>query len=107
MKDAIIVFVTTASKKEAQNIAKILLQEKLAACAQILPQMESFYMWQGKIQRDKEFLMLIKSRKKLFLKLEKTIQKHHAYETPQIVALPFAKASDSYLKWMTSCLASK
>ena len=107
MKDAIIVFVTIGFQKEAQRIAKILVQEKLAACVQVLPQMESFYMWQKKMSQDKEFLMLIKSRKKLFLKLEKTIQKHHSYETPQIVALPFVKANASYLKWMTSCLVSK
>src|SRR3989338_9669952 len=100
MRDAIVVFVTTSSKKEAQKIANALVKQKLAACVQILPQMESIYIWEKKICRDKEFLVIIKSQKKLFLKLEKTILKLHSYKVPQIVALPIIKGHGPYLQWL-------
>ena len=106
MADIISVFVTTSSKKEAQKIANALVKQKLAACVQILPQMESIYIWEKKICRDKEFLVIIKSQKKLFLKLEKTILKLHSYKVPQIVALPIIKGHGPYLQWLKISLHS-
>ncbi|MBI3018880.1 MAG: divalent-cation tolerance protein CutA [Deltaproteobacteria bacterium] len=107
MKDAISVLSTMGSKKEAQNLAKILVKEKLAACVQLVPGLESFYFWQNKLCQDKEVLMIIKSRRVLFSKLVKTIKKHHSYEIPQILALPIVGSTASYFRWMKNSLASK
>ena len=107
MKDAISVFSTMGSKKEAQNLARILVKDKLAACVQIVSGVESFYFWQNKLCQDKEFLLIIKSRRILFSKLVKAIKKHHSYEIPQILALPIVGATSSYFQWMKNSLASK
>ncbi len=107
MKDAISVLSTISSKKEAQNLAKVLVKEKLAACVQIVSGLESFYFWQGKLCQDKEFLLIIKSRRILFSKLVKAIKKHHSYEIPQILALPIVGSTASYFQWMKNSLASK
>src|SRR3990167_2833011 len=107
IKDAISVLSTIGSKKEAQALAKILVKEKLAACVQIVPGLESFYFWQNKLCQDKEFLLIIKSRRILFSKLVKTIKKNHSYEIPQILALPIVGATSSYFQCMKNSLASK
>ena len=107
MRDAIVVFVTTSSKKEAQKIANALVKQKLAACVQILPQMESIYVWDKKTCRDKEFLLIIKSQKKLFSQLEKAILKLHSYKVPQMVALPIIQGHRPYLQWLKNSLHSK
>jgi len=106
-KDAISVLSTIGSKKEAQSLAKILVKEKLAACVQIVSDLESHYFWQGKLKQDKEFLLIIKTRKILFSKLVKTIQKNHPYEVPQIVAFPIVGSTTSYFQWMSECMRSK
>ena len=107
MKDAISIFVTAASRKEAKKIANHLVQQKLAACVQVLPGMESTYAWKKKICYDREVLLIIKSRKQLFSRLEKAIRKLHSYDVPQIVALPIIQGSSAYLQWMKSNLISK
>ncbi|MBI2646745.1 MAG: divalent-cation tolerance protein CutA [Deltaproteobacteria bacterium] len=107
IKDAISVLSTIGSKKEAQALAKILIKEKLAACVQIVPGLESFYFWQNKLCQDKEVLVIIKTRRILFSKLVKTIKKNHSYEIPQILALPIVGATSSYFQWMKNSLASK
>ncbi len=107
MKDVITVFSTVSSKKEGQTIADILVKDKLAACVQIIKGLESTYMWEKKIRNDKEFLMLIKTRKILFPKVIAVIQKNNSYKVPQILALPVVGATASYLKWMKNCLRSK
>lgn len=107
MKDAITVLSTVASKKMGLDIARALVKEKCAACVQVVPGLTSVYFWEGKVCEDKEFLVIIKSRKSLFSKLEKVIRKHHSYTVPQIVALPIVKGSCSYLQWMESTLNSR
>lgn len=107
MKDVITVLSTVSSKKEGQNIADLLVKDKLAVCVQIVRGLESTYMWEKKLTHSKEFLMLIKTRKILFPKVISVIQKNHSYKIPQIIALPVVGATSSYLKWMKSCLRSK
>jgi len=98
--DEVVVFISCASEKEAENIARILLKEQLAACINMLPAITSFFSWQGKVQREKEVLMIVKSLKSVFNDLEKTVKKHHSYEIPEIIVLPITDGAKDYLDWI-------
>jgi periplasmic divalent cation tolerance protein len=106
VKDAVTILMTTGSKMEAKKIATVLVKKKLAACVQVLPAIESVYRWKGKTCRDKEVLVIMKSRKKLFLRLQKEVVRLHSYDVPQLVALPIIKGLPSYLSWMKKNLTS-
>ena len=84
-----VLLTTTPTRDEAQKIARLLIEEKLAACVQLLP-IESFYFWQGKTQNEAEILLLIKTRAALFDAAIARIKDIHSYTVPEIVALPFA-----------------
>ncbi len=94
------VMTTTASKDEAQRIARALLEQRLAACVQIVGPIESLYWWQGALTKSEEWLCLAKSELELFSKIEETIKTLHSYEVPEILALPIVAGSDSYLRWL-------
>jgi len=100
----IIVLMTTASKQEAQRIVHLLLDKRFIACANILGPAESQFWWQGKTEKAKEFLVLMKSDEKLFNKLSKTIKETHSYETPEILAVPIVKGWPPYLEWLNKSL---
>ena len=94
------VMLTTApSREEAAKIAKLLIDEKLAACVQLLP-IESFYVWQGKTQNEPETLLLIKTRTALFEQGMARIKDVHSYTVPEIVAMPFSAGFAGYLGWI-------
>ena len=93
---------TASSAEEATRIAELLLNQKLAACVQILPDMQSIYVWKGEVQREKEVLLLVKTTRAKFAELEREVRAIHSYETPEIIALPIAAGSEPYLKWLTS-----
>jgi periplasmic divalent cation tolerance protein len=95
-----VVLITAGSRDEAVRIAEMLVGAHLAACVQILPEMESIYRWQGSVRRDAEFLMLVKTSTDCFDLLEATVRDLHSYETPEIIALPIIKGSHAYLKWL-------
>jgi periplasmic divalent cation tolerance protein len=97
---AAIVFITAPKREEAEQLAEILINERLAACVQILPEMTSIYRWQGKIEREREFLLLVKTTIDNFSELEKTVCENHSYETPEIVAVPAAAVSQPYFNWL-------
>lgn len=101
-KDAIVVFMTAANGEEAARIAEMLLGQRLAACVQILPEIESVYRWQGKIVRQKEVLVIAKTTKSKFNELEREVRAIHSYETPEIVAVPLSAGSSPYLEWLDS-----
>ena len=96
----IVVFITAGSKEEAQKIARGLLEEKLAACVNILPGLESHFWWQGKIDSAKEALLVIKTKKELFNKLAKKVKSLHSYSVPEIIALPIVTGNTEYLNWI-------
>jgi periplasmic divalent cation tolerance protein len=93
---------TATDELEAERIAEMLVAKKLAACVQILPGMKSIYVWQGEVQREREVLLLAKATRANFDELEREVRAIHSYETPEIIALPVAAASEPYLKWLTS-----
>ncbi len=92
---------TTDSKKEAEKISRDLLNAKLAACVQIFGPVRSSYWWKNKIEQSDEWLCLIKTRKKFFDEIEKTICSIHSYETPEIIATPIIAGSKKYLNWLS------
>jgi len=94
-----VMLTTTPSREEAQTIARLLIEEKLAACVQLLP-IESFYFWQGKTQNEAEILLLIKTRSALFVAAMARIKDVHSYTVPEIVALPFAAGFQGYFDWI-------
>jgi periplasmic divalent cation tolerance protein len=102
VNEAIVVFVTTPNSEEAAQLAEMLVGQRLAACVQILPEMESVYRWQGKIERQKEVLVIAKTTKAKFEELEREVRAIHSYETPEIVALPLTAGSPAYLEWLNS-----
>jgi len=101
------IMITTETKKQAQAIARYLVDTKLAACVQITGAIESTYRWKGKVENVKEYVCLIKTREDLFPKVEAAIKKLHSYETPEIIAVPIAQGSTEYLKWLDESLVKK
>lgn len=95
----IMVFTTFSNREEAKRIAKILLEEGVAACVQ-LKEIESFYMWKGTIEEDREIQGLIKTKEEHFEKVEEIIVREHSYDVPQIVAVDIEKGSEAYLQWI-------
>ena len=103
----LIVLTTTSDIKEAETLAEKIVRAKLAACVQILPQIKSFYFWEGEIQKDSENLLLIKTLPEKFAELEKFIKENHSYDVPEIVALSAEKVSQNYLDWTKDSLRNE
>ena len=101
--EPIVVLMTAGSTEEATRIADLLVNRRLAACVQILPEMQSIYLWKGEVQREREVLLIAKSTSANFSALEREVRAVHSYETPEIVALPIVALSEAYLKWLVSC----
>jgi periplasmic divalent cation tolerance protein len=95
---------TTPSREEAQKIARLLIEEKLAACVQLVP-IESFYFWQGETQNEAEVLLLIKTRTALFERVTARIKEVHSYTVPEIVAMPFVAGFQGYFDWIGQATA--
>jgi len=100
----LIVLTTTPNTEEAESLARKIVEARLAACVQVLPQMKSFYFWEGAIQADSEHLLLIKTADEKFNELENLIQSNHSYTVPEIVAVKAEKVSESYFKWLKEYL---
>jgi periplasmic divalent cation tolerance protein len=94
----VFVYITCKNRKEARKIGEVLVKEKLVACVNYFP-IESIYFWDGKMTDDKEFVLLAKTVKKNFSKLEERVKELHSYEVPCIVALPIAKINKKYGDW--------
>jgi periplasmic divalent cation tolerance protein len=102
---SLVVFMTAASGEEATRLADMLVGAHLAACVQILPQMESVYRWQGKVERQAEVLLIAKTNNLKFADLEREVRALHSYDTPEIVAIPITQGSEPYLAWLNESLA--
>ena len=99
-EDAIVVFMTAANGEEATRLADMLVGAHLAACVQILPEIESVYRWQGKVERQAEVLLIAKTTRGKFDDLEREVRALHSYDTPEIVAVPIVSVSAPYLEWL-------
>jgi periplasmic divalent cation tolerance protein len=98
---AIVVMITAPSQEVAREIAAALLEAKLAACANVLLGVRSYYTWKGQPQEDEEVLMLVKTRAALFeSRLVPAVKAIHPYELPEIIALPVQMGLEGYLEWI-------
>jgi periplasmic divalent cation tolerance protein len=100
----IMVISTATSMQEAERIATGLVEQKLAACVNILPGLRSVYRWKQSIEHADEHLLLIKSARRVFPELERAIREAHSYEVPEVIALPIEAGSEGYLAWLAECL---
>jgi periplasmic divalent cation tolerance protein len=99
--DVVLVSVAVPDEPLAQDLSRRLLQERLAACCQILGPMRSLYRWQGAIESATEFLLLLKTRQPHLVELEELVRKHHPYDVPEILVTPLQGGHDPYLEWVS------
>jgi periplasmic divalent cation tolerance protein len=96
-----IVLVTCGSRAEARRIARSVVEKRLAACVNIVTSpVESIYTWKGKVEKAREFLLVIKTTSKRIAELEKEVKGLHSYDTPEFIALPVVGGSREYLAWL-------
>jgi periplasmic divalent cation tolerance protein len=100
MTDKIVVFSACDSEEQAGRIARSLVEQRLAACVNIVPGARSIYRWKGQIEDAAEWVLIIKSRRDLMDKLRVAIGKIHTYEVPELLAVPVVDGSESYLAWL-------
>ncbi len=100
MSNKIVVFITAASKAEAEKIATSLVAEKLVACVNIVGCVQSIFNWQGRVNNEPEVLMIAKTIKGNFDKLAVRVKALHSYDVPEIIALPIVAGSSDYLNWI-------
>jgi periplasmic divalent cation tolerance protein len=100
MKKYCFVYMTAKDKKEARRIGRALVRDKLAACCNIIPGVNSFYRWEGKIQDDHECVLVAKTPPAVVKKLIKRVKELHSYTCPEIVVLPIIAGNPDYLKWL-------
>lgn len=95
-----VIFNTCPDEKVAEQLASKLVESKLAACINILPGITSVYSWKGKIEKDREVLLLIKTRKESYVQVEAMIKEFHPYELPEVISVSVDQALPSYLSWI-------
>jgi periplasmic divalent cation tolerance protein len=101
-----LVLTTAATRDEAARLGRTLVEERLAACATLVPAAESIYRWQGKIESSAETLLLLKTASDRVAALEARLLELHSYETPEFLVVEIESGSHPYLAWMQSCLQS-
>jgi periplasmic divalent cation tolerance protein len=100
MTDALVVLVTAPSPERAAEIARALVEERLAACGNVVPGLRSIYRWEGKVQDDAEALLVLKTTRARFEALRDRVLALHPYEVPEVIALPVEAGSARYLAWI-------
>ena len=96
-----IVYITASSREEAEKISRVLLEERLIACANIFDPVTSLYWWKGEIRKDAEALLIAKTKESLVDQLIERVKALHSYECPCIVSFPLVKGNPDFLKWIS------
>ena len=96
----IIVFITAPNEEEAAGIGHKIVEERLAACVNITRSVRSIYRWQGRVEDEQEVLMVVKTKKSLFERLQERVKELHSYSVPEIIGLPLIQGSKEYLDWL-------
>lgn len=94
---------TLPDRETAAAIASTLVEQRLAACVSLLPQITSFYEWQGRLEQAQEILLLIKTTKQNYQAVEAALRENHPYELPEILAVPVEQGLPGYLDWVERC----
>lgn len=100
MTDYLVIFCTVPDAETAGKLGRGLVEAQLAACVNVIPGLRSIYRWQGKVNDDAELLLVIKTARSSFDALAAWIKQNHPYSEPEIIALPIAAGSPSYLAWI-------
>jgi periplasmic divalent cation tolerance protein len=100
MSDELIAFVTASGADEAARIAESIVGERLAACVNIIGGVQSVYRWEGKVTRDAEILLIIKTTRERYDELERRVRELHSYTTPEVIAYEIERGSEDYLRWL-------
>jgi periplasmic divalent cation tolerance protein len=98
--DAIVVLVTTPTPERAAELARALVEERLAACGNVVPGLRSIYRWEGKVEDEGEALLLLKTTRARFEALRERVLALHPYAVPEVIALPVVAGSEPYLAWI-------
>lgn len=93
---------TAGNADEARRVAEMLVEKRLAACVQVIPQIESIYRWQGSVAHANEVLLIAKTLKSKFAELEEAVRAIHSYDIPEIVAVDLIAGSRPYLDWLNA-----
>jgi len=100
MQKATIILTTTSSIENAEKIARVLVEEKLAACVNIIPKIISYYYWEGKLNRDEELVLLIKTTQERVEDVRRRIKELHVYQLPEIISIDISGGDSEYLRWI-------
>ncbi len=95
-----IIYITTSDISESKKIAQVLLEEKLVACTNIIPKINSLYLWKGKVEENNESILIAKTKSSKVDGVIQRVEEIHSYETPCILQLEVKKGSEGYLQWM-------
>jgi periplasmic divalent cation tolerance protein len=96
----LVVLITVRDQEEGRKIADALVSRRKAACVNMVPQVSSLFRWEGRIEDEKESLLIVKTRAELFPEVEALVKGLHSYQVPEIIALPIVQGNDAYLKWI-------
>jgi periplasmic divalent cation tolerance protein len=96
----IIVLISAPNEEEASKISHTVVEERLAACVNIMHSVRSIYRWQGRVEDESEVLMVVKTKRTLFERLQGRVKELHSYEVPEIIGLPVIEGSKEYLDWL-------
>ena len=100
----LIVMTTLDSEEKAEELAKGIVEERLAACVQVLPRVTTYFFWEGAVQREGEHLLLIKTAEEKYAAVEAYIREHHSYDVPEVAAIRAEQVSEPYAKWLNDYL---
>ena len=106
-ESCIVLFITTASADEAQQISRILLEQKKAACVNTISKVDSLFWWEGKLDSAQENLLIVKTKASLLPEIINLVKKLHSYTVPEIIALPIIGGNQDYLDWIGESVSSE
>ncbi|MEJ5172525.1 MAG: divalent-cation tolerance protein CutA [Hydrogenothermaceae bacterium] len=104
MSEYIVVFITVPTKEDGFRIADTIVEKKVGACVNVAPLEQSVFFWKGNIEKEKEYLLIVKSKLEKFEELKNTVKSIHPYTVPEIIAIPIVAGNSEYLSWIDETL---
>lgn len=102
-----LIYVTASSRTEAESLARLLVEERLAACANVIERITSFYWWEGEVQSGEEAVVIAKTRRDMVEDVVAAVKRMHSYSCPCVVALPIVAGNPDFLNWIAAETAGK